>query len=211
MNIYQRVITFQGPMDEVVPWAVEMTALVNDKTDLDVSLWQGLFGGPLGTMAWSTQVSGLAAVGAASDALAQDKSYLKAAEKARDWIAMPGEDHFMRVQHVAGGGYTRPDVGAYAEVTNAAPAEGKIGEAIQWSVEIADLHAEITHQTVLFGSVDYGEYGMVGWMGMSDDADGIDRGAEAIASDDRYLKSVDGAGGLFRPGSATRRLARRIA
>lgn len=211
MIIHQREMAFAGPLDEVAQWAVEMTELVNAKTDLDVSLWQGVYGGPLGTMVWSTQVDGLAHVDRVSTTLVQEKSYLALAEKARDWIAAPGIDRLMRVLHVSGGDYARPDVGAYAEGTTAVPAEGKLAEATAWGVEIADLHAELTHQAVLFGANVYGEYGELGWIGLSDDAAGIDRAAEATATDDRYLKSIDAAGPLFRPGSAQRRLARRIA
>jgi hypothetical protein len=210
MNLYQRVVTFQGPQEEVAAWAVEITGLVNDKSGLDVSLWQVLFGAPLGTMAWSAQVDALADVEQASATLGSDKAFLKLEAKAQDWARMPGEDRFVRVQHIAGGDYARPDVGSYAEGTVAVPAEGKLAEAMQWGVEISDLHAEITHQSVLFGTNAYGEFGEVGWLGLSQDAAGIDRAAEATATDERYLKSLDSAGNLFRPGSAQRTLARRL-
>jgi hypothetical protein len=210
MNLYQRVVTFQGPQDEVTAWAVEITGLVNDKSDLDVSLWQVLFGAPLGTMVWSAQVDGLPDVEQAFMTLGPDKAYLKLVDKAAEWVPTPGEDRFVRVQHIAGGDYARPDVGCYAEGTVAVPAEGKLAEAMQWGVEISDLHAEITHQSVLFGTNAYGEFGEVGWLGLSPDAAAIDRAAEATAIDERYLKSLDSAGNLFRPGSAQRTLARRI-
>jgi hypothetical protein len=210
MNLYQRVVTLQGPQDDVAAWAIEITGLVNDKSNLDVSLWQVAFGAPLGTMVWSAQVDGLPDVEDAFMTLGSDKSYLKLVEKAGDWVTTPGEDRLVRVQHVAGGDYARPDVGSYAEGTVAVPAEGKLAEAVQWGIEISDLHAEITHQSVLFGTNAYGEFGEVGWLGLSPDAAAIDRAAEATGTDERYVKSLDSAGNLFRPGSAQRTLARRI-
>ncbi len=211
MIIFQRLATFDGPPEEVVPWALEVTGAVNERTHLDVSLWQGLFGRPVGSYAWSTVVDSLTSLEAAFDALGGDASYMSLQGKAAGWLVGPAEDGLLRVVHAAGGEYVRPHVGAYAEVTSAVPADGKLGEAGAWGVEIADVHADLTHSSVLFCTSEYAQFGEMRWMAMYDSAAAVDAAAEAIAKDEGYMSKLDGAGDLFLEGAAQRALARRIA
>lgn len=211
MIIYQRLVTLTGPPQEVMPWALEITEHVNEQTTLNTSLWQGISGGPLGTLAWSSLVESLTAVEAAFDKLSGDAAYLGLVAKARDWVTVPGEDHILRMVHSAGGEYVRPDVGAYAEATRAVPAEGKLGEAGAFGVEIADRHSALTHSSVLFCTVEYGAFGELRWLGLYPSAAEVDHSAELIAKDDGYREALDRAGDLFVEGLAQRTLARRIA
>lgn len=211
MIIFQRMVTFDGPVQEVTPWAMEITERVNHTTDLDVSLWQGLFGGPLGTFAWSTLVDNLTALEASFDALGADAAFLDLQAKASDWVSTPGEDRLLRMVHQTGGEYRRPDVGAYAEVTSAVPADGKYGQVGVWAVEIADLHAQVTDSSVLFCTSAYGDFGAVAWLGLYESAAALDNGADAISKDTDYIAAIDAGAGLFVEGSATRTLGRRIA
>ena len=211
MIIYQRLVTFTGPPEEVVPWALEITEHVNERTTLNTSLWQGISGGPLGTLAWSSLVESLTAVESAFDRLASDPDYLSLVSKARDWVTVPGEDHILRMVHSAGGEYVRPDVGAYAEATRAVPSEGNLGKAGAFGVEIADRHSELTHSSVLFCTLEYGAFGEMRWLGLYPSAAEVDHAAELIAKDDDYRKALDRAGDLFVDGLAQRTLARRIA
>ncbi len=211
MIIFQRVVTFQGPPQDVATWAAEITAHVNDRTSLDVSLWQGISGGPVGTLAWSALAENLTVLEAATDSLAGDKAYADLLSRAAEWSTGPGEDHILRMVHSAGGEYERPGVGAYAEGTRAVPAEGKLAKAGAWGVEIADAHAKLTHASVLFCTAEYGAFGEMRWLGLYPDAAAVDRAAEAIAKDESYTKKLDQAGDLFAEGSAQRTLARRIA
>ena len=211
MIIFQRLATFEGPPEEMAPWALEITEAVNQRTHLNVSLWQGLFGGPGGTLAWSALIDNLTVLEAATDSLATDAGYLSLLSKARDWTRTPAEDSLLRMVHTAGGDYVRPDVGAYAEGTVAIPAEGKLAKAGAFGVEIADLHAKLTHASVLFCTSEYSAFGEMRWLALYDSAAAVDSAAEAIAKDQEYGAKVDAAGSLFVEGLARRTLARRIA
>jgi hypothetical protein len=211
MIVFQRMVTLQGSPDEVAPWALEITDAVNKRTHLNVSLWQGLFGGPVGTLVWSALVDNLTALEAATDALAGDASFSSLMAKARDWTTTPAEDFLLRIAHTAGGDYVRPAVGAYAEGTTAIPAEGQLAKAAAFGVEIADLHSELTHSSVLFCTSEYGAFGEMRWLALYDSAAEVDAAADAIAKDDQYGKKLDAAGPLFVEGLARRTLARRIA
>jgi hypothetical protein len=211
MIVFQRMVTLQGPPEEVAPWALEITDAVNKRTHLNVSLWQGLFGGPVGTLVWSALVDNLTALEAATDSLASDASFASLMSRARDWTTTPAEDVVLRIAHAAGGDYVRPAVGAYAEGTAAIPAEGQLAKAAAFGVEIADLHSQLTHSSVLFCTSEYGAFGEMRWLALYDSAAEVDAAAEAIAKDDQYGKKLDAAGALFVEGLARRTLARRIA
>ena len=211
MQIFQRIVTFEGPPVEVAMWATEITEVVNDRTHLNTSLWQGLFGGPAGTLAWSALVDNLTALEAATDILTIDPAYLGLVAKAADWTTGPPEDSLLRMIHTAGGEYVRPGVGSYSEVTTAIPAEGKLAKAGAFGVEIADMHSQLTHASVLFCSSAYGAFGEMRWLALYDSAAAVDTAAELIMKDDDYGKLLDDAGDLFIEGAARRTLARRIA
>jgi hypothetical protein len=210
MIIFQRIVTLEGPPEEVGPWAFEITEAVN-KTTLNVALWQGTFGMPIGTLGWSALIDNLTALEAASDTLLGDASYLSLVAKARPWTRAPGEDSLLRMVHSAGGDYVRPAVGAYAEGYAAVPAEGKLAKAGAFGVEIADLHSQLTHASVLFCSSEYGAFGEMRWLAFYDSAAAVDTAAEAIAKDEDYVKKIDSADDLFVEGVTRRTLARRIA
>jgi len=211
MIIFQRLATFEGPPEEIAPWALEITEAVNQRTHLNVSLWQGLFGGPAGTLAWSALTDNLTVLEAATDSLAADAAYLSLLSKARDWARTPPEDFLLRMVHTAGGDYVRPDVGAYAEGTVAVPADGKLAEAGAFGVEIADAHSKLTHASVLFCTSEYSAFGEMRWLSLYDSAAAVDTAAEAIAKDQDYAAKLKAAGGLFVEGLSRRTLARRIA
>lgn len=211
MIFFQRMLTARGPADEVAAWAVEITELVKEKSDLDISLWQGLFGFPVGTLAWSTRVPNLTELEHAMDGLAGEKAYNDLAARATDWVDTPPQDSLLRLVHAAGPEYQRGDVGTYSEITLAVPAEGKMRKATEFGTQISDLHSRITHSAVLFANSAYGAFGELRWMAMYDSATAVDTAAEIIAKDDEYVAALDEAGDLFVEGSGQRGLARRIA
>jgi hypothetical protein len=211
MIIFQRLATFEGPPEEITPWALEITEAVNTRTHLNVSLWQGLFGGPVGTLGWSALVDNLTAVEAATDSLAADAAYTSLLAKARDWTTTPAEDFLLRMVHSAGGDYVRPNVGAYAEGTSAVPAQGKLAKAGAFGVEIADLHAKLTQSSVLFCTSEYSAFGEMRWLALYESAAEVDTAAEVVAKDEDYGVKLDAAGDLFVEGQSRRTLARRIA
>lgn len=211
MIFFQRALTLRGPVDETIAWAFEMTEFVNDHSEFDVSLWQASFGMPAGTVAWSVRVPNLTALETEMDRLGQEPRYHELARRAIDWVPTPPEDSLLRLVHAAGPEYVRGDVGSYAEVIRATPAEGKMRKAAAFGVEISDLHSRITHSSVLFAQSAYGSFGELRWLAMYDSAAAVDDAAEIIAKDDDYARAIDEAGDLFLEGSGERALARRIA
>ena len=158
---------------------LEITDAVNKRTDMDVSLWQGIFGGPVGTLVWSARIDNLTVLEAATDTLAGDGAYSSLLSKAGDWVRTPGEDSLLRMIHTAGGEYARPDVGAYAEATIVVPSEGNLAKATAFGVRIPDLHSKLTHASVLFCNSEYGSFGEMRWLAVYDNAAAVDNAARS--------------------------------
>jgi len=211
MMIFQRIVTFQGPPDEVGAWALEVTDLVNERTHLKTSLWQGAFGVPVGSLGWSAVVDNLTALELANDVLIGDPAYVSLLAKAAGWITARPRDSWLQMIHTSGGEFVRPVVGAYSESTVAIPAPGKVAQAAAFGVEISDLHTQLTHAPVLFCSSAYGAFGEMRWLALYDSATHVDTAAELVMKDEEYGAKIDGAGDLFVAGLAQRALARRIA
>jgi hypothetical protein len=58
---------------------------------------------------------------------------------------------------------------------------------------------------------EYGQFGVLTWIGISADAEGVDKSAQAMNGDADYISKLSAAGDLFVPGSGNRSLAIRIA
>jgi hypothetical protein len=104
-----------------------------------------------------------------------------------------------------------PPVGSAAEIVTAAPAVGKIGEAMAWGVAMADRVAALTGSNSAFAADAYGAFGQMTWMSIYADAAAVDAAAEATMADAEYMAAIDGAGELFQPGSGQRGLITRVA
>jgi hypothetical protein len=207
---FARVLTLQGDTRETMPWALEVTAHVNAKTGLDVSLWGSVFGYPVGTIAWSTMVEGRAQLSGEMAQLATDNAYLDLALKAQQWVTGPAEDNFRSVVH-GGPGDTPPAVGAVASVTEALAATGKMPEAVAWAVDMAQHASNVTGTAVSLLVNAYGDFGGMAFISTVADMGVADAAGDAVQSDSDYITKIGASSGLFVDGSAHQSLLRRIA
>jgi hypothetical protein len=99
MLLFSRALTLTGGPRRALPWALGVTSYVNDHSDLDVTLWSGTFGYPVGTLAWSALVGSQAALAASTAALVVDDGYLDLLEQAQDLISEPPEDLLGQLIH----------------------------------------------------------------------------------------------------------------
>lgn len=211
MYMFSRVGRMVGGIRKPLEWATEITEKVNSITDNDVTLWGGTFGYPLGTLAWSTAVETRAHLADMNAKLLADDGYLDLVEKGQEFTSGEGEDHLRNVLHMTVEAGDPPAVGAQAEILTATPAEGKISDAMEWGVKMADLYTEVTGTGVAFLADAYGTFGQVTWMAAHDDAAAAQAAEEATMGSEAYGKALDEDAGLFLPGSGTRGLVTRLA
>jgi hypothetical protein len=212
MHLFSRVGVVTGGPVETLEWAVNITARVNQAMDIEVSLWQGQFGNPLGTVAWSALVESRAQLAEETLKLAADQGYLDLVGQGQAFAgAIPFEDSLRTMVHMTAEPAEPPPLGAWAEITTAVPMAGKIAAAMAWGVEISDYHAAVTGSPVMFLADDYGTFGQVGWIAVHADAAAADAAAAAVMADADYAAKVDGAGDLFVPGQSNRSSTVRLA
>jgi hypothetical protein len=188
-----------------------MAELVSRKTQLPVSLWATRLGAPVGTLTYTTMLQSLAELDAADSSLLADEEYLNYVAEFQPFVAGPPVDRAVEVVHSAGGEYRRADVGAVGNVVTAQVANARFGAAIKWSIEVADLVAEVTGHPGVLGRDVAGDFGTVVWIATMPDVGTLDTANEALGKDPRYLAKLDEMGDIFLPGSGHTSILRRIA
>jgi hypothetical protein len=212
MHLFSRVGVVTGSPVETLEWAVNITAKVNEAMDVEVSLWQGQFGYPLGTVAWTAVVESRAQLAAETMKLAADQGYLDLVGQGQAFAGTtPFEDSLGTLVHTTAEPDGPPPIGAWAEITTAVPMGGKIAAAMAWGVEISDYHAAVTGSPVMFLADDYGTFGQVTWIAVHADAAAADAATAAVMADADYATKVDGVGDLFVPGQSNRSSSVRLA
>ena len=211
MLLYSRALTLRGPQAETMAWAAEVTAYVNSKTDLEVSCWAGLYGMPFGTLSWSARVEGHAHLAAQAGSLGGDAAYAALIGRAADWIVGQGEDTMRSLVSGSMENVVPPPIGAVAGRNSAVIALGKVGEAMAWSIELAEYVSNLFGSPVRLFSDLYGTFGSVTWISVVADMAAVDRTQALSAGDAGYMQRIAAAGDLFVPGSGTAALLTRVA
>jgi hypothetical protein len=199
MHQFSRTLTLNGSPRQVMPWVAKITAYVNANSGLDVSCWMFNFGRPIGTVAWSAIVESQAALSAGTADLLADDGYMDLLEEAAPMVAGPGEDRLRTLVHGTPSG--PPAVGSIATVTTATAMVDRMGDALAWSVEIAQHVESVTGSPVMVLTDAFGTMGGVTWIGVAPDAAAADANAAKLQADSAYLDKLTATGPLFIPGS----------
>jgi spermidine/putrescine-binding protein len=102
-------------------------------------------------------------------------------------------------------------VGSFAALTSAIMANGSYEAAIGWGFDMAEHASKVTGIPTTFAMPQYGPFGAVVWIAVTEDAAAADAGNAALNGDADYIKKLGAAGDLFVEGSGMRMLATRIA
>jgi hypothetical protein len=209
MLLFSRVVTLTGSPRRAVPWAIGMTDYVNAQSELDVSLWSGSFGYPLGTFAWSTVVESEVALADATAKLLVDEGYYDQLEKGQDLISQPGQDFLRELLH--GEPAEPPPIGAVATLTTATALVDRMADAIGWGVEIAQFVTDATGTPVSLLSNLYGQMGELVWIAVQPDLAAAEAVRARLNTNTEYLGRLVATKDLFITGSGRIAQARRIA
>ncbi len=209
MQLFTRQLMTGGPEAEASTWASEMAAAASATMGTEVALWAVSFGAPVGAIAFTMRVDGIADLLAKAAPLAGDAGYqAKLAKGATIMVGAP-EDSLATPLHGELG--DPPPVGSMAVVTNAVVANGKYAEAVGWGIDVAQHVTSLSGMPVALLMQEYGAFGQLTWIGIGADAAAIDASATATNGDADYINKLSAAGDLFVPGSGHRTLATRMA
>ena len=199
MLLFSRVVTPSASPSKVMPWAADITQYVNANSDLQVSLWSGTFGYPIGTLIWSSFVESLAALSAATGALVSQSGYIERLDAAADFVTSPGQDHLRSV--VYGSPSDPPPLGAIGTITTATAMVDRMADAVGWSVEIAQYLEGLMGNSIGVLTDVYGQMGRITWIGVVADAAAADAAQAKLGADPGYIGRLPATKDLFIPGS----------
>jgi hypothetical protein len=180
-------------------WAFGMTEYVNAHSDLDVTLWSGTFGYPVGTLAWSSIVESQVALAESTSTLLADDGYFDLIEQAEGMITTPPQDILREL--VFGEPSDPPPIGAVATITTATALVDRMADAIGWGVEIAQYVAEATATPVAMLTNVFGQMGEVAWIAVQPDLAAAETARTKLAGDADYLARLAPTKDLFVPAS----------
>lgn len=199
MLLFSRFVTPVGSPRRALSWAAGMTEYVNAHTDLDVSLWSGTFGYPVGTLAWSTIVESQVALAESTSKLVADDGYFDLIEQAQDMITAAPHDILREL--VFGEPSDPPPIGAVATVTTATALVDRMADAVGWGVEIAQYVTAATDTPVAVLTNVFGQMGELAWIGVQPDLAAAEAARTKLAADADYLARLAPTKDLFVPAS----------
>lgn len=188
--------------------AIEMAEYVNQKTELEVSLFQSVQGEPVGTLIYAYRTESFAASLESVDALVGSDEYLKKVEKAAAYSVGNAEDSLGKILHISGEVSGPPAAAAVVSATLEVP---QATAATSWSVELADYTANLTGVPTAVLSSNYGQYGRIAWVSYGQSVLQLEQSQEKTNTDPGFAQRLADSAGLFVPGSGTAALSRRIA
>lgn len=209
MQLFTRQVMTAGPPGAALEWAAEISAAASAVMGTEVSAWAAGFGAPIGAMAFTARVEGIADLVAKATPLADDDRYNAALATGAELMAAPPEDSLATPLHGELG--DPPPVGSYAVVTNAVVANGRYADAIGWGIDVAQHVTALTGMPVALLVQEYGQFGQLTWIGIGADAAAVDASGATLNGDADYIAKLSAAGDLFVPGSGHRSLATRVA
>jgi hypothetical protein len=90
------------------------------------------------------------------------------------------------------------------------PQVDRVGPALEWSVNMADMAARITGIPTNLCTNEHGPFGELAWIATYADLAEVDQASEALTRDGDYVKQLGRTTGYFVPGSGVRVVGIRI-
>lgn len=210
MFLFTRQATPMGPPREVMAYATEITDVVNSKVETTTTLWQNLFGAPVGTLLWNTLVRSRAELGATMMAIMADDDVQRHMERGLEFASdkIATEDFLARF--VFGEREAPPAIGHVAEAVAVLAAPDRMGDAMAWGPEIARKVGEVGGTMPSLWTSAYGTVGQMIWMTVYPSLEALDEAQDRLQSSDEYQAEVAKGMDLFVPGSGQRSSAMRV-
>ncbi len=204
----RRVIVNPSQLRAGMAHAIALTEYVNQKTDLEVSLFQVLQGEPLGTLTFAYRTESYAASLESVDGLVRSDEYLEKIEKGAELFVGNARDQLGKFVHIAGELSGPPAAAAVVTATIDVP---QVAKAMSWSLELADYSSNLTGVPVALLTSNFGQYGTVSWISYGQSVAQLEQSQEKSNSDPGFLQRLADSEGLFIAGSGVGALSVKIA
>lgn len=203
----RRVLVNPAHIRKAMAHASAMTQYVNEKSDLEVSLYEVLQGAPQGTLTWAFRAESYAAAVESADSLRSDE-YLERVETGAQYFIGNAEDQLGEFVHTTGEVSGPP---AVAGVVTASMEVSQVGAALAWSVGLADYTANLSGIPTAVVTSNFGSYGAVSWISYAQSLAQLEESGKKINADPGFIQRLGESKDFFVPGSGVGMLSRKIA
>ena len=187
--------------------ALELLSYVNQKTELQVSLFQVLQGAPLGTLTFAYLTESYAKSVESTEALLRSDEYLEKVESGAGYFVGNPEDRLATVIHMAGERSGPPEAAA---IVSAQLEIEQTRKAVAWSVELADYLSNATGVPTAVLSSNLSQYGTISWLSYGESLAQLEQANSKTSADPGFLQRLEKSSGFFLPGSGVGVLSRKI-
>lgn len=206
MLIFARQATLaNGQLLAGTTFAVEIAAQASAIAGAPISVYQSVFGLPMGTILWTERLESQAEIGAQTAKLMANAAYVSAIDKAGHLFAPGTEDLLINVVSTS---LVAPK--PIVITTTATLANGKFEQSMEFGVTVQQHLAKTTGFGTTFATDVFGTYGGVRWMTGVDTMAEVDTFQQALGTDTALVALISSAADLFVPGSGRNGLLQRI-
>lgn len=204
-----------GGINESMAWATGITERAHQVTGLRISLFTGVFGPGVGTVAWSALVPDLETLETANDKLNADPGYLEEASRGQQFAPEGADDRLRQYVHPQ---LTMAEMAGaptpmYITVVSSVCVAGGFARGMELGVQLAQRAEEITGVPTSFLVDSTGMFGGVSWSSGYPDIRSLQAAEGALATDTEWLAMIDReAKGVYSddPSLTTQLIWRRI-
>lgn len=190
-----------------VEWAVDMTAKVNEISDLQVSLWAPLLSPGVTQLSFVAVVESLAEVEVSQAKMLAEPMYQDLAKRGAKLLTGSVDDESAQYVTDISEMTSFP---SYTTIVRASLANGSLQKGIAAGVEIAEAATKLTGLRTSFLVATTGVYGAVAWVTGAETFTDIEQAGQKVNSDPDFLALVDGHSTCYIAGAATQTMAQRI-
>jgi hypothetical protein len=196
---------------KVMEWALSMNQKINEVSEVPSTLWTSAMSPAMGTLAWTSVVSDLAAIEDTEAKLAVDPGYMALVDQATTLLSGGEPVDQMLMQLVHGDPDAAKIDAHYASTVRATLAQGSMAAGIELGVDIAQKAKKITGRPTSFAVGVTGDYGAVMWISLAETIQQLQAANEALNSDAGFTKIVDEKASKRYLPAATQTISRKIA
>lgn len=190
---------------EARAFAVDIAALASTITGRPITPFETVFGGPAGTIAWSTPVADMVDLDELQQKLLADPEYAKTVSAGAAFFGGNAEDN---LEDLVANGISTSDNAMYSGLQVVARS-GSMLDAVTFGVR-AQEHMQNAGFETAFGASVFGQLGQFGWLVSLDSMARLDELQAFVTTDPGYAELSAAAAEVFDQSLTVRRLARRL-
>jgi hypothetical protein len=207
MFIFTRVaVVAPGHRRPASAFITDVTAHLNATMPTTTSAWNVVFGGPVGTVLWSTMIDDLASYLDAADTMRSTSAYLDKLAAGSNLFTGAPEDSLGEVIYTAGD--TQADPHCMTSTTRVIARDQ--ADAVAWSIDVADLAHSTTGTTAVLLRNVYGDVDRLQWLSGYPDNATVAAATAELRTSEAYQEHLENGSSFFVPDTCRQSLFRRM-